>query len=136
MAEGSTPAPWCKGRDGWHFKSEEGQQAIQLKESRKQRHVSPMTPKSLQLSAAAASGRYHVTRVCSEWQRRLKFHPPPLSANRKALTVFTHPFMMWEIKAAHAGHRVCSLGSVGGHALKQMATITETQTYRWRHDEI
>lgn len=49
VAEGSTPALRGEGHDGCHFKSEEGQQAIQLKESRKQCHVSQIPPKSLQL---------------------------------------------------------------------------------------
>lgn len=130
VGEGSTPALWCEGHDGWHFKSEEGQQAIQLKEARKQCHVSQITPKSLQLSAAAASGD-HVTvtgSVCSKWQRRLKFHPPPFGVNRKAHTMSTHPFMMAEIKAAHAGGHVCSLASVCGRLFEQIVTIEETQT--------
>lgn len=38
---------WCEGHNGRHFKSEEGQQAIQLKESHKQCHVSRITPESL-----------------------------------------------------------------------------------------
>lgn len=128
MAEGSTPALWCEGHDGWHFKSEEGQQAIQLKESRKQCHVSQITPKSLQLSAAAASGGDRVTvtgSVCSKWHHRLKFHPPPFGVNRKADTMSTQPFMMAEIKAAHAGYHVCSLASVCGHVFEQIVTIKE-----------
>lgn len=72
MAEGSTPALWCEGHDGWHFKSKEGQQAIQLKESRKQCHVSQITPKSLQLSAAA-----NVWRSCNcDRQRLLQMAAP------------------------------------------------------------
>lgn len=39
--------PWCEGHNGWHYQSEEGQQAIQLKGSREQCHVSQITPKSL-----------------------------------------------------------------------------------------
>lgn len=128
MAEGSSPAPWCEGHDGWHFKSEEGQQAIQLKESRKQCHVSQITPKSLQLSAAAASGGDGVTvtgSVCSKWPHRLKFHPA-FGVNRKADTTSTPPFMMAEIKAAHAGYHVCSLASVCGRVFEQIVT-KETQ---------
>lgn len=129
MSEGSTPALGSEGHHGWHFKSEEGQQAIQLQESRQQCHVSPIAPKSLQLSAAAASGdQVTGTGVCSKWQQRLKFHPAPFGVNRKAQTMSTHPFMMAEIKAAHAGSHVCSLASVCGRVCEQIVTIKETQT--------
>lgn len=40
---------WREGYNGWHLESDEGQQAIQLKGSGQQGHVSHIPPKSLQL---------------------------------------------------------------------------------------
>lgn len=58
--------PWCEGHNGWHFKSEEGQQAIQLKGSCEQCHVSQITPKSLWFQL-----KRHVLKSCNYDRQRL-----------------------------------------------------------------